>query len=57
MSARDGKCCKVASFDVARYAVVSRAAVSRTFTPDASVLSNLDYAAHLKGLVQLTDPM
>jgi hypothetical protein len=40
MSARDGKSCKVASFDVARYAAVPRAAVSRTFTPEASVLSN-----------------
>lgn len=37
MSSTEGRDRKVTSFDVARRAGVSRAAVSRTFTPDASV--------------------
>lgn len=37
MNAPQGRNRKVTSFDVARHAGVSRAAVSRTFTPDASV--------------------
>jgi hypothetical protein len=40
MSPRDGQSCKVASLHMARYVALSRAAVSRTFAPDASVLSN-----------------